>query len=126
MSEKTANRKGAQEMSLNSKNRIKQELCIATARKSGHEPCYGAGSILCPSCELYKAPPIKTRAVYGLGKKLKSLGESQLDHALRIVLFDLYKLRGKYDQDSRSKHAWLIERKHELEAKIAARNARGR
>ena len=102
---------------------LAQRLCVANMKESGISRCFGVGARICKTCALLS---VDRRNVPVLGPGVKVVKEGRAEPALRIVLFELYLLRGKYDAESRAKHDALIKQKRELESKIAARNARGR
>lgn len=102
-----------------SQPREEGELCVLY-KKGLHS--------ICKTCELRANRKVKretpkpyahivtgSHVVAGQGKKVP--GESPLARQLRMVEFELYKLRMKYDTESRARHSTLtVQRKDILRA----------
>lgn len=84
---------------------------------------------ICKTCELranrrVKKEPVspyahivtRSHVIAGQGKKVP--GESPLARQLRMVEFELYKLRMKYDPESRAKHATLAAQRKDILRKM--------
>lgn len=92
------------------------ELCVAY-KKGLHS--------ICKTCELranrkvkretpkpYANVIVKSHVIAGQGRKVA--GESPLARQLRMVEFELYKLRMKYDPESRARHSTLAAQRKDI------------